>query len=72
MRLHRWSLARDYLNRALPIQDRLLTRKPYFITRLEHATLLREMAASSLAAPRCTEATGDMHPCVSPFSDRLG
>jgi len=44
-RLNRWTLARDYLARALPIQNALVSRKPYFLTRLEHASLLREMAA---------------------------
>jgi tetratricopeptide (TPR) repeat protein len=44
-RLHRWSLARDYLSRAFPIQNNLVARKPFFLTRLEHAAMLREMAA---------------------------
>jgi tetratricopeptide (TPR) repeat protein len=44
-RLHRWALAREYLAKALPIQDSLVTRRPYFLTRLEHSSMLRELAA---------------------------
>jgi serine/threonine protein kinase len=49
-RLHRWSLAGDYLSRALPIQNGIVARKPFFLTRLEHASLLREMAAVETGA----------------------
>jgi serine/threonine protein kinase len=49
-RLHRWSLARDYLNRAFPIQDNLVRRKPFFLSRLEHAAMLREMGAVEAGA----------------------
>jgi hypothetical protein len=49
-RLHNWSLAREYLDRARPIQDNLIARKPYFLTRLEHAGMLREMASVEAGA----------------------
>jgi hypothetical protein len=48
--LKRWGLARDYLAQARPIQDSLVARKPYFLTRLEHAAMLREMAAVEAGA----------------------
>jgi serine/threonine protein kinase len=49
-RLQRWNLALDYLARARPIQDRLQSRKPYYLTRLEHAAVLRETAAVEAGA----------------------
>ncbi len=66
-RLHNWSLARDYLASALPIQRELATRKPYFLTRLVHAGLLREMAVveagsgnRALAGKRYREALAEL------------
>jgi len=41
-KLKRWNLAREYQAKAAPIQDALLSRKPYYLTKLEHASLLRE------------------------------
>jgi hypothetical protein len=66
-RLKRWNLAREYLVKALPIQESLVARKPYFLTRLEHASLLREMGAveagagnPALAVKRYREALAEL------------
>ncbi|HEY3837803.1 MAG TPA: protein kinase [Bryobacteraceae bacterium] len=66
-RLRRWSLAKDYLAQALPVQNALLARRPFFLTHLEHASMLREIAAveagsgnSALAKTRYQEALAEL------------
>ena len=49
-KLKRWGLARDYLARAYAVQDSNSPKRSYFLTRLEHACLLREMADVELGA----------------------
>jgi tetratricopeptide (TPR) repeat protein len=49
-RLQRWGLARDYLSKALPVQESLMKRTPYFRTRLDHADLLKEIAGVEAGA----------------------
>jgi hypothetical protein len=49
-RLQMWGLASDYLSKALPIQERLVKRTPFFRMRLDHADLLRDVAAVEAGA----------------------
>ena len=44
-RLKRWGLARDYLSVRVPSRMVWSQGEPYFLARLEHASLLRETAA---------------------------
>jgi hypothetical protein len=66
-KLHHWNLAREYLAKARPIQDGLLTRKPHFLTRLEHASLLREMGAVEAGAGNLAVAQRHYHDSLTEF-----
>jgi hypothetical protein len=55
-RLQKWGLARDYLSKALPIQESLVKRTPYFRTRLDHADLLKDLGAVEAGAGNRAEA----------------
>jgi len=66
-RLRHWSDAREYLAQALPIQNRLVAKKPYFLSRLEHATLLREIASIEAASGNRDMAIRRYHEALAEF-----